>query len=591
MARRRLKKKFKKKINRAVRRFSAFTMALILMTVLLSLESFSSHAEEIEDASADTLTIVELGETESIVTEETTDVISDGTEGSESESGDVVEGESGEAIEDESEEISEEVSEEVSEEISEEVSEDESEEISEDISGEISEDESEELSEEASEEISEEVSEETSEKGKEKKSKDDKKKEKDSKDKKKKETVTYEVGDIITFGQYEQDGNYDNGVEDIEWVILSIDEEKVLVVSKYALDCQPYNTERSDVTTWETCSLRAWLNNDFLNAAFSEKEQESIPEVTIANENNSYYGTEGGNETMDRVFCLSVNEVKDYYGYTVYNETNQFGFGQDMMVEPTQYTADKGATTYAITEELYSDYLEDKGYSSEVIDRNTAKWWLRTPGFSGGACYIGNDGFFGAFHYYNSSNSQIAVRPALFLSCSAVIDLIKMNKLEKNVSQSIEEKKNALDNELELSDIGIEKLDEGEEDIESELDGEIDLEDDEEKKEDEDTIIQDDNASEIIEDTLIDTDEDTVEEGYNEDVQTEDNDVETSEKEENSEEEIESNSDITDISENDNENKNGPEDDAFEDDKGFDFKVEDASNEFRTGLVLGETVD
>lgn len=447
MARRRLKKKFKKKINRAVRRFSALTMALILMVVLLSLESFSVHAEEIEDASADTLTIVELGETESIVTEETTDVISDGTEGSESESGDVVEGESGEAIEDESEEISEELSEEVSEEISEEVSEDESEEISEDISGEISEDELEELSEEASEEISEEVSEETSEKGKEKKSKDDKKKEKDSKDKKKKETVTYEVGDIITFGQYEQDGNEDNGPEDIEWVVLSVDDEKALVVSKYALDCRPYNIENADVT-WENCSLRTWLNNDFLNSAFSDEEQDHIPEVTIANEDNSYYGTWGGNNTTDRVFCLSLNEINDYIGYSSYDDMYQYGYNLSLIVEPTQRAIDNGASVYTISELIYNDYLLDVGYSSDVIGLQGVSWWLRSPGCEENrACYVYGDGGAGANYRDRVDNSYKGVRPALFLNC--LVDLEKDNELTEE-----KEKIDSLENIVGETDLG-----------------------------------------------------------------------------------------------------------------------------------------
>lgn len=461
MARRRLKKKFKKKINRAVRRFSAFTMALILMTVLLSLESFSSHAEEIEDASADTLTIVELGETESIVTEETTDVISDGTEGSESESGDVVEGESGEAIEDESEEISEEVSEganeeiseEVSEDISEELSEDNSEEIGEDESEEIGEDESEEISKENSEEVSEEVSEETSEKGKEKKSKEKEKKDKDTKAKKKK-TITYEVGDVITFGQYEQDGNYDNGPEDIEWVILSIDEEKALVVSKYALDCQPYNTEYVDVT-WENCSLRAWLNNDFLNAAFSEEEQEHIPEVTLANEDNSYYGTEGGNETTDRVFCLSENEVKDLIGYTDYDDEHHYGFSPNLLVEPTQYASNNGAVAGKITKAKYED-LRDKGYDSDIINQSYAFWWLLSPGSTGkNVCGVGFDGCAGAYYNISAGYSFIAVRPAVFMELSA---MKKTDKKDKNTSSALstEENEDVLGQGIELNDVELE---------------------------------------------------------------------------------------------------------------------------------------
>ena len=66
-----------------------------------------------------------------------------------------------------------------------------------------------------------------------------------------------EVGDIVYFGAYEQDNNTSNGKEDIEWIVLAKENGKVLVISKYALDCQEYNSTYTDVT-WEACSLRTW---------------------------------------------------------------------------------------------------------------------------------------------------------------------------------------------------------------------------------------------------------------------------------------------------------------------------------------------
>ena len=40
------------------------------------------------------------------------------------------------------------------------------------------------------------------------------------------------VGDLITFGTYEQDNNPDNGPEPIEWVVLDVKDHKALVISK-----------------------------------------------------------------------------------------------------------------------------------------------------------------------------------------------------------------------------------------------------------------------------------------------------------------------------------------------------------------------
>lgn len=82
------------------------------------------------------------------------------------------------------------------------------------------------------------------------------------------------VGDTYRFGSYEQDNNKSNGQEDIEWLVLAKEGTKILVISKEALDCKPYSYTN---VTWETCTLRKWLNNDFINAAFSADERTMIP--------------------------------------------------------------------------------------------------------------------------------------------------------------------------------------------------------------------------------------------------------------------------------------------------------------------------
>ena len=74
------------------------------------------------------------------------------------------------------------------------------------------------------------------------------------------------VGKTIKFGSYEQDNNTSNGKEAIEWLVLDVQGNKVFLVSRYNLDVQPYNKTSGSVT-WEKCTLRTWLNNDFLNHA------------------------------------------------------------------------------------------------------------------------------------------------------------------------------------------------------------------------------------------------------------------------------------------------------------------------------------
>ena len=48
------------------------------------------------------------------------------------------------------------------------------------------------------------------------------------------------VGDTVCFGTYEQDNDTSNGTENIEWKVLAKENNKVLIISKYALDCQVY---------------------------------------------------------------------------------------------------------------------------------------------------------------------------------------------------------------------------------------------------------------------------------------------------------------------------------------------------------------
>ncbi|MCR4649428.1 MAG: DUF4214 domain-containing protein [Lachnospiraceae bacterium] len=228
---------------------------------------------------------------------------------------------------------------------------------------------------------------------------------------------SYKVGDIIKLGQYEQDGNSLNGKEDIEWQVLKVADNRVLVVSKYALDCQPYNTEYTSVT-WETCTLRKWLNNDFYNTAFRDKEKSKIPSVTIENKDNPKYGTDGGNITTDKVFCLSLEEIESYFGdYNHYDSAKMEGDNQNLNCAPTQNAIDRGASYMDITEGSYNRMFIDYGYTREVIGRRGCWWWLRTPGINSAyACSVYWGGASGANIYTYVVPDGFAVRPAMWIT-------------------------------------------------------------------------------------------------------------------------------------------------------------------------------
>lgn len=194
------------------------------------------------------------------------------------------------------------------------------------------------------------------------------------------------IGDTVTFGNYPQ---ATSTPESIEWKVLEVDttNHKCLLIANKILDCQKYNSTSASVT-WETCSLRTWLNGTFFNAAFDITEQGRIPLSHIENTNNPDYGTSGGNATDDYIFCLSIQEASN----TVY-------FAND--------TARKAlATQKAI----------DAGVS---VSSSYAYWWLRSPGSNSsrasGVAYEGDIG------NYVVSGAGVGVRPALWMYYSQTV--------------------------------------------------------------------------------------------------------------------------------------------------------------------------
>ena len=201
-----------------------------------------------------------------------------------------------------------------------------------------------------------------------------------------------EVGDYIYFGTYEQDNDTANGKESIEWRVLAKEDNKILVISRYALDCKQYNTEWERVT-WETCTLRTWLNETFLNEAFSEAEQSMIQTTEVSADRNPDYSTDPGNATKDKIFLLSINEANKY-----------FASDEARMCVPTAYAIANGAWTG----------------SCKVDGAATCWWWLRSPGINqvnaAHVYFVGGVGSIGYVVYYDGRG----VRPALLIDLDAI---------------------------------------------------------------------------------------------------------------------------------------------------------------------------
>ena len=133
------------------------------------------------------------------------------------------------------------------------------------------------------------------------------------------------VGGTVSFGSYEQNNIYDDGSEPIEWLVLAKDGNKLLLISKQLLDIYQYNSNENSVT-WEDCTLRAWLNSTFYEAAFSTEERKVIAttEVFTAGVHQKFYSSllekmvytadpMPDCTTSDKVFILSEEELHKYF--------------------------------------------------------------------------------------------------------------------------------------------------------------------------------------------------------------------------------------------------------------------------------------
>ena len=211
----------------------------------------------------------------------------------------------------------------------------------------------------------------------------------------------FPVGNYVTFGRYPQT-KAGNDATPIEWLVLARDGNKALLISRYGLDAQRYNKYTTSVT-WETCTLRTWLNGMFYNKAFSSAEQAAILTTTVDNSKSQCYSgwnTSGGNNTQDKVFLLSYAEANKYFGVTYGNSSNT-----KSRIAPTAYAIAHGAWA--------------SPYKKTADDIDAGGWWLRSPGYyQRYAAYVSSDG---SLSDQNVDYGSASVRPALWVNIEAGI--------------------------------------------------------------------------------------------------------------------------------------------------------------------------
>lgn len=201
----------------------------------------------------------------------------------------------------------------------------------------------------------------------------------------------YSIGSQLSFSNY-------------QWRILDIKDQVALVISEDIIGQEVYNKAPGDVT-WETSAIRAYLNDEFYHR-LTDADRSRIKPVLNKNEDNPWYGSKGGEDTLDYIFLLSIEEVVCYYfGDSRYNLENPSPKQKYWFQKKDQNNVKRRAT------------FQDKSWW----------WWLRSPGRDNKrAVYIHGDGNVGiqgngTYNYSSttlhpiSQSNKGGLRPAMWL--------------------------------------------------------------------------------------------------------------------------------------------------------------------------------
>ena len=182
------------------------------------------------------------------------------------------------------------------------------------------------------------------------------------------------IGEIVRFGPH-------------DWRVMDVQGSRALIMTDLVVGASWYNS--METVTWETSSIRAWLNNEFLDR-FSHQELAMISETTVVNNDNPWFYIYGGNDTQDMVFLLSIEEVVRFFG-----DSGQL--------------ANRPLGTWSISD------MHDDARIAELAADSPTWWWLRSPGnFPYHAAFVSAYGHI-YLNGYNVSWTQGGIRPALWI--------------------------------------------------------------------------------------------------------------------------------------------------------------------------------
>ena len=208
------------------------------------------------------------------------------------------------------------------------------------------------------------------------------------------------IGSIRSFGGY-------------NWRVLDIQGKQALLLSDLILEKRAYHNKQEDIT-WEDCSLRYYLNNDFYNK-FTTADRNKIAEKTINNNDNPWFGVSSGNNTSDKIFLLSIEEAVKYLG--------DGNMTRPKMTKEEKKFWDGCKSRKLLKQHGYPDQsmgIDWNGNKNRIAKDTTGKalwWWLRSSGFcTGVAACVYTDGYIDMIGDSVFKPGDGGVRPALWLN-------------------------------------------------------------------------------------------------------------------------------------------------------------------------------
>jgi len=212
-----------------------------------------------------------------------------------------------------------------------------------------------------------------------------------------------DIGSFITFGGH-------------DWRVLDIKGKTALIISEQTTERQMYQISWDNIT-WQDCYLRDYLNNEYYNDKFTPEEKARIVETINSNPPNPWYGTNGCEETIDKIFLLSLDEVVKYFGDSgdlknkkrqLIGEDNSIYEAEGVMVEQH----------YVYVESPEGHLINDNFNEARVVKGTEGyewTWWLRSPGKGPGyTVCVSEDGMVlvDGCHW---ASGLVGVRPAMWV--------------------------------------------------------------------------------------------------------------------------------------------------------------------------------